>query len=128
MTIVVGWTPSPQGEAALTFALDEADRRGEELYVLNTSKGDRISDPRYADDDQLAEARRRLEESGIGFEIVQEIDPRGGAEHVLDAAERVSASAIVIGGGGGGGAGGGGGGWGGGGGGGGGGRGGGGGG
>ncbi|MFB9377058.1 universal stress protein [Kineococcus gynurae] len=97
MTIVVGWTPSPQGEAALTFALDEADRRGEELYVLNTSKGDRISDPRYADDDQLAEARRRLEESGIGFEIVQEIDPRGGAEHVLDAAERVSASAIVIG-------------------------------
>jgi len=97
VTIVVGYTPTPQGDAALTFALDEADRRGEGLYVLNTSRGDKLVDPRYADDQQLAAARRRLEESGVEFELHQRVDGQDASDHVLEAAQELGASAIVIG-------------------------------
>ncbi|GAB7189944.1 universal stress protein [Kineococcus sp. NUM-3379] len=97
MTIIVGYTPSPQGDAALTFALDEADRRGEALYVLNTSRGDKIVDPRFADEQQLAAAQRRLEEAGVEFELHQRVEGRDAAEQLLRAAEEQQATAIIIG-------------------------------
>ena len=39
MTIVVGWVPRPEGEAALDRAIAEAALRGETLVVLNASSG-----------------------------------------------------------------------------------------
>src|SRR5829696_5883977 len=44
MTIVVGYVPTPEGEAALTAALAEAQRRGEPLHVVNSARGDSLVD------------------------------------------------------------------------------------
>ncbi|ABS01560.1 nucleotide-binding universal stress UspA family protein [Kineococcus radiotolerans] len=97
MTILVGYTPTPAGDAALTFALDESDRRGEPLHVLNTSRGDKVVDPRYADEEGWAQVRARLEEAGVEFHLDRRIDDRDPAEALLATAEDVAASAIVIG-------------------------------
>lgn len=97
MTIVVGYVPKPEGRAALRAALEEADLRGESLYVLNSSRGDAYVDPSYAPADDLAEVRRLLEESGIPFELEQHVGGKEGAEEVVAAAERLGASLIVIG-------------------------------
>lgn len=97
MTIVVGYVPKPEGRAALRTALDEADRRGEALYVLNTSRGDAYVDPSYASPEDLADVRRQLEESGVPFELEQHVGGRDGAEEVVAAAAARSASLIVIG-------------------------------
>lgn len=96
MTVVVGYVPKPEGRAALSAALDEADRRGEGLYVVNTSRGDAYVDPTYASPEDLAEVRHVLEESGVPFELDQHLG-RDAAEEVVEAAQARGASLIVIG-------------------------------
>lgn len=97
MTIVVGYVPKPEARAALQAALEEADRRGESLHVLNTSRGDAYVDPSYASPEDLAEVRRLLEESGLPFELEQQVTGRDGADEIVSAAARLHASLVVIG-------------------------------
>ena len=97
MTIVVGYVPTPEGEAALTAAISEARLREEPLHVVNTSRGDSLVDRRFASDDLLAAVRARLEESGTVFEIDQHIGGHEASDELVEAADRVKASMIVIG-------------------------------
>ena len=97
MTIVVGYVPTPQGEAALAAAIAEASRREEPLHVLNTARGDTLSDPRYASEDTLDEVRARLAQAGVGFEIQQLVRGHEAAEEIVEVADRLNASLIVIG-------------------------------
>ena len=58
MTIVVGYVPTPEGEAALTAAISEAQLREEPLHIVNSSRGDSLVDKRYASEDTLDESAR----------------------------------------------------------------------
>ena len=97
MTVVCGYVPTPQGRAALRAALDEADRRGEALHVVNTSRGDSLVDPTFAGEDDLADVRAQLEESGVPFTLDQRVTGHDRADGVLDAAREHDASVVVIG-------------------------------
>lgn len=97
MTIVVGYVPKPEGRAALRVAMEEADLRGEPLHVLNASRGDAYVDPSFASAEHLAEVRRLLDETGLPYELEQHVRGRDGAEEIVAAAERLSASLVVIG-------------------------------
>jgi nucleotide-binding universal stress UspA family protein len=97
MTIVVGYVPTPEGEAALTAAISEARLREEPLHVVNTSRGDSLVDSRFATGDALAEVRRRLDESGVVYEVDQHVGSHEASEEVVDLADRIRASLIVIG-------------------------------
>ena len=97
MTIVVGYVPTPEGEAALTAAITEAQRREEPLHLINSSRGDTLSDPRYASEDNLDQVRARLTESGVPYEIQQLVRGHDASEEVVEAADRLKASLIVIG-------------------------------
>src|SRR3712207_5735213 len=97
MTIVVGYVPTPEGEAALTAAISEARLREEPLHVVNTSRGDALVDSRFATGDALAEVRRRLDESGVVYEVDQHVGSHDASEEVVDLADRIRASLIVIG-------------------------------
>jgi nucleotide-binding universal stress UspA family protein len=97
MTIVVGYVPTPEGEAALTAAVTEALRREEPLHVLNTARGDSLVDGRFISEDAVQALRARLDESGVVFEIEQKVRGNEAAEEVVEAADRVKASLIVIG-------------------------------
>ena len=44
MTIVVGYVPKPEGEAALERAVVEAQLRSEDLVVVNSTSGDAYAD------------------------------------------------------------------------------------
>ena len=97
MTIVVGYVPTPEGEAALTAAIAEAQLREQPLHVVNSSRGDSLVDPRFASGDQLAEVRALLDASGVVYEIDQRVAGHEASDEVVDAADRVKASLIVIG-------------------------------
>jgi nucleotide-binding universal stress UspA family protein len=97
MTIVVGYVPTPEGEAALTAAVSEARLRQQPLHVVNSSRGDALLDSRFASQEALSAVRARLDEAGVVYEIAQEIRGHDASEEVVDAADRVNASLIVIG-------------------------------
>ena len=48
MTILVGYIPTPQGEAALAAAIAEAKAHGESVLVLNMSRDDKLVDAHRA--------------------------------------------------------------------------------
>jgi nucleotide-binding universal stress UspA family protein len=97
MTIVVGYVPTPEGEAALTAAITEARLREEPLHVVNSSRGDSISDPRYASEDALDKVRAQLDATGIPYEVKQFVRGHEASEELVEEADRLKASLIVIG-------------------------------
>src|SRR3954467_7522394 len=94
MTIVVGYVPTPEGEAALTAAVTEARLRDEPLHIVNTARGDSLADSRFLDEPAVEKRRAQLDEAGVAFEIDQKVRGQEAAEEVVDAADRVRASLI----------------------------------
>ena len=97
MTIVVGYVPTPEGEAALAAAIAEAQRSQQPVHVVNSSRGDAFVDPRFAGEESLTAVREKLDASGVVYEIEQQVRGREGADEVVAVADRVHASLIVIG-------------------------------
>lgn len=97
MTVVVGYVPSTLGEAAVTAAIEEARRRGTDLVVVNTTRADRLVDPRYAQDAEAQRLEERLEESGLPHTVHRFTSTDLAADDVLKTAEDVDADLIVIG-------------------------------
>lgn len=97
MTVVVGYVPNKLGEATLAAAIEEAQRRSTDLVVVNTTRADRLVDPRYAQDAQLASLESRLEASGVSYGVRRFTSSELAADDVLGVAEEVDAQVIVIG-------------------------------
>ena len=97
MTIVVGFVPTPEGEAALSAAITEAQRREEPLHIVNSSRGDSLSDSKFASEPAMDQVRARLQEAGVVFEIEQLVRGNEASEELVEAADRVKASLLVIG-------------------------------
>jgi nucleotide-binding universal stress UspA family protein len=97
MTVVVGYIPTPEGEAALAHAIGEAQKRQARLVVVNSSRGDALVDPRYALDDELDRLRSSLEAAGVDHDVVQSVRGREAAEEVIGAVEQHRAELVVIG-------------------------------
>lgn len=95
--IVVGWTPTPQGEAAVEAAVAEAGRRNGVLHVVNASGGDSFVDSKLASTEQLDALRDRLGGQGVEHEVVQQVGRFEPAEEILEAADRLGAALIVLG-------------------------------
>ncbi|MFD5270419.1 universal stress protein [Streptomyces sp. NPDC058335] len=97
MTVLVGYVPSPEGEAALRAGIDEARLRGEKMLVVNTSRGDAYVDPRFAQEPDLAHVREDLAALGIEFDIRQVLGAGDAAEEIIELAEQADVSLVVIG-------------------------------
>jgi nucleotide-binding universal stress UspA family protein len=84
MTVVLARTSTPEGQAALTAALEEAARRQEDLLVFNL------------EGTQLDPKAGQLDGVPVSFRT-PDTRNRDAVGELLDAAEQVDASAIVIG-------------------------------
>jgi nucleotide-binding universal stress UspA family protein len=97
MTVLVGYIPTPEGEAALERAIAEARGRAGKLVVVNASRGDALVDQRFIQDDRADALRGRLEAADVDFELFQPLGGHDSADEVLEAAEQHDAELIVIG-------------------------------
>ncbi|SFE32610.1 universal stress protein [Blastococcus tunisiensis] len=97
MTIVVGYIPTPEGEASLVAAVEEARRRDEPLHVVNVRASDSSEDRRYLEEPEVERLTGRLAGMGVIFEVQQLVRGKEPAEEIVGAAERLKASLIVIG-------------------------------
>lgn len=98
-TIVVGYVPKPEGDAALERAIEEARLRGDKLVVVNSHRGGREYEGEDAvrDDEQMATVKERLEQSGVEFDLRQLVRGFEPAEDLISIAEANNADLIVIG-------------------------------
>ena len=97
MTIVVGYVPKPEGEAALDRAVAEAQLRTQPLVIVNSTNGGAYADPRWATDQQLTTLRQRLDHTAIPYELIHTIVGKEPADHIIDITDKAHASLLVIG-------------------------------
>lgn len=97
MSVVVGYVPTPEGEAALEHAMREVGQRGTRLVVVNTSRGDALVDKRYAQPEQVSALRERLGAAGLEHVLLHSVRGRDAAQEILDAAAEHRADLIVLG-------------------------------
>jgi nucleotide-binding universal stress UspA family protein len=97
MTVLVGYVPTPLGEATLRAGVEEARRRAEPLVVVNMSRDDVLVDAHRAASDDLARVERDVAELGVEVEVVRIEQGNDPATAIVEAAEERGASVIVIG-------------------------------
>lgn len=98
-TVVVGFVPKPEGEAALLAALAQVQQSGGRLIVASAHRQE--ADPEWIAkaQAQLASARQRLDEAGVDY-TVHETETDAGidaAEDLVQVARDAQADLIVIG-------------------------------
>lgn len=94
-SIVVGYVPKPEGRAALDRAVEEARLRGASLVVVTSRRSAQEGTP--AAEEEMAEVRAVLDESGVEFDLrplVSVFDP---AEDLIRTANEEGAQLLVIG-------------------------------
>jgi nucleotide-binding universal stress UspA family protein len=97
MTVVVGYLPKPEGEAAFGAALEEAARRREDLVVLNSPRsGARVSAD-VAAPDVVVDLTTRAAAAGVAVDVRQAPHTGEFSDLLLGVADQVDASVIVIG-------------------------------
>jgi nucleotide-binding universal stress UspA family protein len=96
MSVVVGYIPNEYGEAALSEALLEAERRGTRLVVVNSTRGDSLVDKKYVGEQGRDDLERRLAAAPIDVELRQTMGTDV-ADEILEVAREVRAEALVIG-------------------------------
>ena len=65
--------------------------------VVNTSRGDALADPSFAQPADLDWVRTTLEEAGVTYSIRQEVRGREAADELIERVEEVGAELCVIG-------------------------------
>ena len=98
-TVVVGYVPKPEGEAALDRAIDEAKLRGAKVVVVNSHRGGQEFDAPAARkaEDQMDAVKGRLESSGVKYDLRQLVRGFEPAEDLINIADSSDAELIVIG-------------------------------
>lgn len=97
MTVLVGYVPTPEGEAALAAAIAEAAVRGSDLVVLNSPRRGATVDTQLVDEQSADQLVARAAEQGVTARVDQ---AERGADivDVFEAlVEQTSADLVVIG-------------------------------
>ena len=97
MTVLVGYVPTPLGEATLRAGVAESRRRSEPLLVVNMSRDDVLVDAHRAATDDLDRVARDVTELGVDVEVVRIEQGSDPADALVRMASARDASVIVIG-------------------------------
>ena len=98
-TVVVGYVPKPEGDAALKTAISEAKLRGATLVVVNSHRGGPGFDKEASAtaDSHMDGVRKQLEDSGLSYDVRQLVRGFEPSEDLIKVAEDADAELIVIG-------------------------------
>jgi nucleotide-binding universal stress UspA family protein len=97
MTIVVGYVPTPEGEAALARAGEEARLRAEKLVVVSSTRGESGVGPVYPQTSALMRLVADLKGNGVEVEVAHRERSTDAADEILSVADAVKASLVVVG-------------------------------
>ena len=92
-TVVLGYVPKPEGEAALAASISEARLRQADLVVVNSHRANHGR----TDQAELDDVRGRVEAAGVVVDVRQPETGLEASEDLLSIADEVGAELIVIG-------------------------------
>ena len=97
MTIVAGYVPGDLGEAVIEAAAAEAERRGSDLVVLNTTRGVSAVDRSFVSHTEQRAMAARMATLGVKAVFVSTMAKTDEAHELLDLAAERDAELIVVG-------------------------------
>jgi nucleotide-binding universal stress UspA family protein len=97
MSVVVGYVPTAEGEAALDAAVAEARSRTVKVVVVLSERGHRFGADAAELQSQADDVRRRLDESGLRYDVRVTTRGRDVADDIIAAATDEGGVLIVIG-------------------------------
>ena len=98
MSIVVGFIDTPEGNAAVQSAIDEAKLRSSSLVVLHSMQGGHQKESEYrASVEAIERVEQLLQNSGVEYSTHEYVRGNKPAEDIVAAAEVHEAELIVIG-------------------------------
>ncbi len=97
-TVVLGYVPKPEGEAALAASISEALLREADLVVVNAHRAHHGDDGAAAQlQVELDDVRARVEAAGVKVDVRHPETGLEASEDLLAIAEEVEAELVVIG-------------------------------
>ncbi|KGM13143.1 universal stress protein [Cellulomonas bogoriensis] len=97
MTLIVGFTPTPEGRAALEHAVVQARAHRTDVVVINVSERSDPPQSTFATDADLKDVEKVLTDAGITHTIRQLVRGKDPAEEVTDLVTEYQADMVVIG-------------------------------
>ncbi len=96
MTILVGYTPNPEGMAAVEFGIRQARAFDDTLLVLNAGIGESQDERGVATKNELAAVVEKLQAAGIKYEAKQFLRGNDAVEEILALAEASPEISMII--------------------------------
>lgn len=97
MSIIVGYIPTPVGQAAVDAAIREAKLRNEPLLIVNSSREGSLVDKNTASPEDLARVMTAADAAGIDARVLESTYRDDLTEEFLGLADEHEVSLIVIG-------------------------------
>ncbi|KAB8190030.1 universal stress protein [Nonomuraea phyllanthi] len=97
MTILVGYLPTPEGDAAVEAGLREGALRSERVVIVNSPRRGAPVDEHKIDDDASAALLARARAAGVDAEVRQPLHDDDLAETFESLVEETGGTLIVIG-------------------------------
>jgi nucleotide-binding universal stress UspA family protein len=97
-TVVLGYVPKPEGEAALAASIAEARLRDADLVIVNSHRGHHDdADATDRVQAELDDVRRRVADAGVRVDVRHPETGLEASEDLLKVADEVGAELVVIG-------------------------------
>lgn len=97
MTILVAYTPRPEGQAALKKGIEISQRRKEHLVVINVGSGSGEQDAALAEPMEVERVELLLKESEVDAVFKQFVRGKSVVEELDEIIESAQVSLVVIG-------------------------------
>lgn len=96
-TVVIGYVPTPEGLAAVEYAIAVATRDHSRIVIVNSGVRGNDAHPAFAGSAEWDALHHRLSDLGIEHEMRQPALAQSPAEEILATAAETNADMIVIG-------------------------------
>jgi nucleotide-binding universal stress UspA family protein len=97
VTVLLAYISTPEGDAALAAAVDEAKRRATDAVVVNVTRPAEQVGPEFSTEQLLDGAARRFGEAAIAVEVRQLPGGVDTADAIVAVADEIDPDLVVIG-------------------------------
>ena len=97
MTVLLAYVPTPEGDAALSAAVDEARRRATDAVVVHVPRPADAGSSPYSVEQVLDAVQQRFSSAGIGVSVREVPTGADTADALIEVAGETGADVVVIG-------------------------------